>query len=578
MADDESGQSGQTIRSGWTDGRVAMLRDMWLRGMPASQVAESLGGVSRNAVIGKAHRLGLEPRSSDGPGFEQIRFLEAVADPLLRVAGSSMRLDQLRSWHWSDGTPYLDEYVSEILFDAGIYASTDTGSGAPLINCDDLVFALQRLPSHPIMRERTDSVLEHLAPLAFDMAGGSNREPNNRGLAGVIVRWDVVSLLLTAAAYRTRLVLGPAPIRLEHLVAAWISTLVGQAALERAGLADGNLEPFRGIAGRIMADHAKPLRADGPREIALMMSREIIEQKRFAAPATARAGYASDAAVDSVDSLGIARDVRALADLVLLEAATPPLAIGVFGAWGSGKSTLLAQLRMEIAQQAEQERSEILAGTSEEDPAIRRVSGVIQLEFNAWSFADSSNLWASLASDIFEQIAAGGSGARDRHAGAMLVADLAERRSKEAGLLRSARASLEESQEKLLASERATAAAAQDRSMGLVDAVAATVTDLLCKADEKADKADKADDKKRSKEEREGSDDGFAIFRDAALTGDDIDAKTRISKYAEARGKMARFARMAWDLVRARGLIRTGVAALVMLAIGYALYASALRI
>ena len=48
----------------WTDERIDTLKSMWEGGMTASQIAEKLGGVSRNAVIGKAHRLGLQSRPS----------------------------------------------------------------------------------------------------------------------------------------------------------------------------------------------------------------------------------------------------------------------------------------------------------------------------------------------------------------------------------------------------------------------------------------------------------------------------------------------------------------------------------
>jgi GcrA cell cycle regulator len=48
----------------WTDERIERLKEMWTRGMTASQIAEELGAVSRNAVIGKAHRLGLQSRPS----------------------------------------------------------------------------------------------------------------------------------------------------------------------------------------------------------------------------------------------------------------------------------------------------------------------------------------------------------------------------------------------------------------------------------------------------------------------------------------------------------------------------------
>jgi GcrA cell cycle regulator len=48
----------------WTDERIERLKELWSQGMTASQIADELGSVSRNAVIGKAHRLGLQSRPS----------------------------------------------------------------------------------------------------------------------------------------------------------------------------------------------------------------------------------------------------------------------------------------------------------------------------------------------------------------------------------------------------------------------------------------------------------------------------------------------------------------------------------
>ena len=47
----------------WTDERVELLKKMWTEGQSASQIAKELGGVTRNAVIGKVHRLGLSNRA-----------------------------------------------------------------------------------------------------------------------------------------------------------------------------------------------------------------------------------------------------------------------------------------------------------------------------------------------------------------------------------------------------------------------------------------------------------------------------------------------------------------------------------
>ncbi|MEM8692347.1 MAG: GcrA family cell cycle regulator [Pseudomonadota bacterium] len=50
----------------WTDERVELLKKMWGEGQSASQIAKELGGVTRNAVIGKVHRLGLSNRTGGG--------------------------------------------------------------------------------------------------------------------------------------------------------------------------------------------------------------------------------------------------------------------------------------------------------------------------------------------------------------------------------------------------------------------------------------------------------------------------------------------------------------------------------
>ncbi len=48
----------------WTDDRVEILKKLWVEGQSASQIAKELGGVTRNAVIGKVHRLGLSNRAT----------------------------------------------------------------------------------------------------------------------------------------------------------------------------------------------------------------------------------------------------------------------------------------------------------------------------------------------------------------------------------------------------------------------------------------------------------------------------------------------------------------------------------
>src|SRR5258705_12331893 len=77
----------------WTDERVELLKKLWGDGLSASQIAGELGGITRNAVIGKVHRLGLSGRakapSSSMPRPRKARaatqmFL-APQRPMMRV-------------------------------------------------------------------------------------------------------------------------------------------------------------------------------------------------------------------------------------------------------------------------------------------------------------------------------------------------------------------------------------------------------------------------------------------------------------------------------------------------------------
>jgi GcrA cell cycle regulator len=76
----------------WTDERVETLKRMWNEGQSASQIAKELGGVTRNAVIGKVHRLGLSNRVGAAPGAPVPPVSPAAASP--RPAPRSARPDE----------------------------------------------------------------------------------------------------------------------------------------------------------------------------------------------------------------------------------------------------------------------------------------------------------------------------------------------------------------------------------------------------------------------------------------------------------------------------------------------------
>ncbi len=70
----------------WTDERVELLKKMWSEGQSASQIAKELGGVTRNAVIGKVHRLGLSNRTAAGGAEAEVAPAAAAAPTRAKVA------------------------------------------------------------------------------------------------------------------------------------------------------------------------------------------------------------------------------------------------------------------------------------------------------------------------------------------------------------------------------------------------------------------------------------------------------------------------------------------------------------
>ena len=59
----------------WTEEKVAKLKELWGKGNTASQIAEIIGGISRNAVIGKAHRLNLSAKINHQNYKKSIKFI-----------------------------------------------------------------------------------------------------------------------------------------------------------------------------------------------------------------------------------------------------------------------------------------------------------------------------------------------------------------------------------------------------------------------------------------------------------------------------------------------------------------------
>lgn len=99
------------------------------------------------------------------------------------------------------------------------------------------------------------------------------------------------------------------------------------------------------------------------------------------------------------DHLTVDRDVEALARLLCARSVEPPLSVGLFADWGTGKSTFMQRLKWNIGELSRRAESAERRGVA---TAFR--SGVVPIWFNAWHYMDA-NLWASLVTRIFDQLA-----------------------------------------------------------------------------------------------------------------------------------------------------------------------------
>jgi GcrA cell cycle regulator len=75
----------------WTDERVELLKKLWSDGLSASQIAAELGGITRNAVIGKVHRLGLSGRAKSTSSASARPRKARSQSHMLRIGRASIR-------------------------------------------------------------------------------------------------------------------------------------------------------------------------------------------------------------------------------------------------------------------------------------------------------------------------------------------------------------------------------------------------------------------------------------------------------------------------------------------------------
>lgn len=94
----------------WNDERVELLKKLWNEGLSASQIAGELGAVTRNAVIGKVHRLGLSGRAKTATPAQQ-RPRKQAAPVAARPAARTMSAPQVRGNVALAAQPMMEAYV-----------------------------------------------------------------------------------------------------------------------------------------------------------------------------------------------------------------------------------------------------------------------------------------------------------------------------------------------------------------------------------------------------------------------------------------------------------------------------------
>jgi GcrA cell cycle regulator len=99
----------------WTDDRVELLKKLWADGLSASQIAGELGGITRNAVIGKVHRLGLSGRAKSPSGNTALAYdYDMEPEPELMEIPLEQRKTLLqlneKTCRWPIGDPGSPEF------------------------------------------------------------------------------------------------------------------------------------------------------------------------------------------------------------------------------------------------------------------------------------------------------------------------------------------------------------------------------------------------------------------------------------------------------------------------------------
>jgi hypothetical protein len=244
-----------------------------------------------------------------------------------------------------------------------------------------------------ISRKQPKMHMDHLIAGLFWEAGGPTRKELERAgidenkLSQVVGQVEVV--LPPPGSYSPLLITDDFPSLSAH---------VEQALVEAVALADSNESLIIGsrhlIRGALSVSHCSVIRSllrAGVDPEKIPLDDQPSPQSTPRRPT--QAGIKSDDP-DGEDLLDIKQEVEALCTVLASKDVKPPISLGLFGDWGSGKSFFMKKMEARFNKLQEIAR--------QEDSAY--CSNIVQLWFNAWHYMDT-NLWASLATEIFDELA-----------------------------------------------------------------------------------------------------------------------------------------------------------------------------
>jgi len=483
-----------------------------------------------------------------------------IVDPITAAAGRSLDYSSIRDFRWGKKQAYLSSGLEYFLTKTKQRFAPDYDALYELTP-DDFVATLLRkdpmLEKHALNRVRRWAAAHGFGQL--------DAAPPPRDTFGPVkLRWDMVEILAEAAAVRTRVMPAARTLATRFVLVALVRTRAGQAALADAGLLPDGVAQLAADIAKMVGGTTLTNKVDERRGWQPVVN-ELYDQAFLVAPRIeAQMSFAGDRAIAIArDPLGSSEDASALANLILLESVAPPLAIGLFGAWGSGKSTLIKQLQYRVATDLAAEAKIPPNDPSRSDKQTRRIRRAVQVEFNAWAYADSANLWASLTSEIFDQIAAGGvateAGASQARGYANLVQKVRERSALDDAPVRAGQAKIASLELRVSAAEDKARAAKEAKQFTFADAVFATAQELLKKPSDKEgatgdDKKSDGDSKaaaapdKKSPEAKDVQ--ALDVVRNALEGGERTEE--RIQAYAEAGSPIVRLLKLSWDYARSQ--------------------------